>query len=76
MNVLVAVDMGPGSEKVLAFAGRLAKQTGGEVHVVQVISEEEEEDHRQRPGDSQFVDVMLEETKRDLHKSLEELGMV
>lgn len=76
MNVLVAVDMGPGSKKILAFAGRMAKQTGGEVHVVHVISEGEEKDRRQGPGDSQHVDVMLEETKRDLEKSLEELGMV
>jgi nucleotide-binding universal stress UspA family protein len=68
--------MGPGSETVLAFAGELAQQTGGELHVVHVITEEEKEDRRKRPGDSRYVDVMLEETKRDLEKSLKELGLV
>ncbi|MDH3260781.1 MAG: universal stress protein [Acidimicrobiia bacterium] len=75
MNVLVAVDMGPGSDKVLGFAAGLVKQTGGEVHVVHVITEEEQEDRRHRPGPSQYVDVMLEETERDLEKGLVELGV-
>ena len=46
MNVLVAVDMGPGSHKVLAFGAELAKQSGGEVYVVHVITEEEEGRHK------------------------------
>jgi len=52
MNVLVAVDMGPGSDTVLAFAAGLAMQAGGKVHVVHIITEEEEEDRRHKPGSS------------------------
>lgn len=52
MNVLVAVDMSPGSDKVLGFAAGLAKQAGGELHVVHIISEDEEEDRRHPPGSS------------------------
>jgi nucleotide-binding universal stress UspA family protein len=52
MKVLAAVDMTPGSDKVLGFAAGLAKETGGEVHVVHIISDEEEEDRRHPPGSS------------------------
>jgi len=75
MNVLVAVDMDTGSDKVLGFAAELAKQTGGEVHVMHIITEEEEEDRRHMPGPSQYVDVMLENAKRDLENSLVKLGV-
>ena len=75
MKVLVAADMGPGSDSVLRFAAELVKQTGGHVFVVHVISEEEEEDRRHNPGQSQYVDVMLEESKRDLENGLLELGV-
>jgi nucleotide-binding universal stress UspA family protein len=75
MKVLVAVDMGPGSDKVLGFAAALAKQTGGEVHVVHVIGEEEEAARRHRPGPGQYVDVMEEETKFDLVSRLVGLGV-
>jgi len=93
--------MSPGSDKVLGFAAGLAKQTGGEVHVVHIISEDEEEDRRHGPGSSsmatfplgnpmieiqraaasndveqsQYVDVMLKQTRSDLQNSLVELGV-
>jgi nucleotide-binding universal stress UspA family protein len=75
MNVLVAVDLDPGSDKVLGFAAMLANETGGEVHAVHVISKLEKEDRGQTPGQSQYIDVMLEETKRGLEKSLRDLGV-
>jgi nucleotide-binding universal stress UspA family protein len=42
--------MGPGSDKVLAYAAELAKQTGGKVRALHIITEEEEEDRRHKPG--------------------------
>ena len=60
MNVLVAVDMGPGSDKVLGFAAELAEQSGGTVHVVHIITENEEEDRRHKPGSpSEPLDEIL-----------------
>jgi nucleotide-binding universal stress UspA family protein len=75
MNVLVATDMSPGSDSVLRFAAALVEQTGGEVLAVHVISEEEEEDRRHNPGQSQYVDVMMEDSKRDLETGLLALGV-
>lgn len=75
MDVLVAVDMGPGSDKVLGFAAGLAKQTGGNLHAVHVITNEEKESRGRAPGQSQYIDVMLDETRQDLVKSLLKLGM-
>ncbi len=40
MNILVAVDLSPGSEKVVATAGRLAKPMGAKVYVVHVAEPE------------------------------------
>jgi len=75
MNILVAVDMGPGYDKVLGFAAGLAEQAGGEVHVVHVITKQEKEEREQTPGPSRYVDVMVEETKRSLEESLTKLGV-
>lgn len=50
MNVLVAVDMGPGSDTVLRFAAELAKQSGGAVRVAHIITPEAEDDRRHKPG--------------------------
>lgn len=60
MDVLVAVDMGPGSDKVLGFAAELAKQSGGTVRVVHIITEDEEDDRRHKPGStSEPLDEIL-----------------
>ena len=60
MNVLVAVDMGSGSDRVLGFAAELAKQSGGTVRVVHIITEEEEDDRRHKPGStSEPLDEIL-----------------
>ena len=75
MDVLVAVDMGPGSDKVLRFGADLAQQSSGSVHVVHIITDDERASRQQTPGQSQYVDVMLEETTRDLASSLRELGV-
>jgi len=75
MNVLVAVDMNPGYDKVLGFAARLAEQTGGEINVLHVISKAEKEDRENTPGPSHYVDVMVEETRRGLEASLVGLGV-
>ena len=75
MIVLVAVDMGPGSDKVLGFATELAKQTSGELHVVHVVTDDEKKDRADMPGEGHYLDVMMEEAKRNLEKKLTELGL-
>lgn len=75
MDVLVAVDMGQGSDTVLQFGADLAGQTDGTLHVVHIITDEERESRQQTPGQSQYVDVMLDETTRDLASSLVSLGI-
>ena len=42
MNILVAVDLSPGSDKVVDTAGRLAQKMGAEVYVVHVAEPEPE----------------------------------
>ena len=42
MNILVAVDLSPGSESVVDTAGQLAKKMGAEVYVVHVAEPEPE----------------------------------
>ena len=42
MNILVAVDLSPGSDKVVATAGRLARLMGAKVYVVHVAEPEPE----------------------------------
>ena len=42
MNILVAVDLSPGSDKVVAAAGRIAQSTGAEVFVVHIAEPEPE----------------------------------
>ena len=50
MNILVAVDMGPGSDTVLRFAAELARKSGGAIRVAHIITQEAEDDRRNKPG--------------------------
>ena len=75
MDVLVAVNRGKSSHKILEFAARLAGETSGTIHVLHVISDEEREAREQVPGQSRYVDVMINEAKRDLVGRLGEIGM-
>ena len=50
MNILVAVDMGPGTDTVLRFAADMAKQGGGAVRVTHIITPEAEDHRFNKPG--------------------------
>ena len=75
MKVLVAVNRGPSTRKVLEFGARLAEQTSGTLQVLHVISDEEREAREQVPGQSRFVDVMMDEARRDLTTKLSDVGV-
>lgn len=72
--VLAAVDLGPGSDVVMRFAAQLAEAAGAELIAVHVIAPEEQEERAQRPGASQFVDVMIEDTSRILQELADAAG--
>lgn len=71
-NVIAAVDLGAGSEEVLEFAALQARAFGGDLVVLHVISPEEQKDRESTPGDSHYVDVMVEQTERQLGVMVEE----
>ena len=75
MRVLVAADRGASSGKVIEFGAQLAAKTGGSVQVLHVISNEEREAREQVPGQSRYVDVMMEEAKRDFAAKLQTLNI-
>lgn len=75
MRVLVAANRGASSGKVIEFGAQLAAETGGSVHVLHVISNEEREAREQVPGQSRYVDVMMDEAKRDFAGKLERLNI-
>lgn len=75
MKVLVAVNRGPSARKVLEFGARLADQTSGTLQILHVISDEEREAREQVPGQGRYVDVMMDEARRDLTAQLSELGI-
>ena len=64
--VLAAVDLGSGAHIVMRFAALLAEAAGTELIAVHIIAPEEQEERAQRPGESQFVDVMIKDTSRIL----------
>lgn len=65
MRVLIAANRGGSSQKVIEFGVQLASATGGSVHVLHVISNEERQAREQVPGQSRYVDVMMDEARRD-----------
>lgn len=75
MKVLVAANRGASSGKVIEFAAQLASTTGGSLHLLHVISNEERETREQVPGQSRYVDVMMEEAKRDFAGKLQKLNI-
>jgi nucleotide-binding universal stress UspA family protein len=75
MKVLVAVNKGSSARKVLEFGARLADQTSGTLQVLHVISDEEREAREQVPGQGRYVDVMMDEARRDLTTKLSEVGV-
>ena len=73
-SVLAAVDLGPGTEAVVQFASTVARGLGGGLTVLHVISPEEQQDRAHNPGDSRFVDVMVDETVRTLRERADAAG--
>lgn len=75
MRVLIAANRGASSQKVIEFGVRLASTTGGSVHILHVISNEEREAREQFPGQSRYVDVMMDEARRDFVGKLAGLNL-
>ena len=75
MKVLAALDMESGTDTVLRFAADLVQQTGGSLLAVHVVTKDEQDERVHTPGDSGFVDVMVEDTARDLTARLLEMGL-
>ncbi len=65
-RVLTAVDQNTRADAPLRFALELAQKMGAELLVFHSIGEDELEDREQLPAPSKYVDVMVEETRRDL----------
>ena len=65
-RILVAVDRDDRAEAPLRLGLELAIKTGAELIVFHSISEDEQKDRETLPPPSNFVDVMVEETTRDL----------
>jgi len=75
MRLLIAVDQGAGSDKVIEYGVNLAKKTGGSIHVLHVIGGEEKKDREQIPGEGKYIDVMMEEAARDLAQKAIDFGL-
>lgn len=75
MKLLVAVDLEEGSDKVLGAAAELVREVGGTIVAAHVVTKDEQEEREQIPGDSRFVDVMLEDAARELTTRLLEMGL-
>jgi nucleotide-binding universal stress UspA family protein len=73
-RILVAVDHDTRAAAPLRFAIQLALKMGSELVVFHSISEEEQEDREQLPPPSGYVDVMIEETRRDLATLVAEIA--
>jgi nucleotide-binding universal stress UspA family protein len=65
-RILVAADQNIRAEAPLRFALELAHTMGAELIVFHSISQEEQDERKHLPPPSGYVDVMIEETKRDL----------
>ncbi|MGI9647529.1 MAG: universal stress protein [Acidimicrobiia bacterium] len=65
-RILVAIDREDRAGAPLRFAVELAQKTGAELVVFHSISEDEQKDRELLPPPSNYVDVMVEETVRDL----------
>lgn len=75
MKVLAAVDLEPGTDAVLGFAADLVRQSGGNLLAVHVVTKDEQDERVHTPGISGYVDVMVEDTQRDLTAQLLEMGL-
>lgn len=75
MKLLVAVDLEEGSDKVLGAAADFVRGAGGSIVAVHVVTKDEQEEREHTPGDSRFVDVMVEDTARDLTTRLRDMGL-
>ena len=75
MNVLVAVDMEPGSDKVIELGAELVQSSGGSLVVLHVVTPDEAEEREHIPGASRYADVMVEDVERDLITRVEDLGL-
>jgi len=65
-RILVAVDQEDRAEAPVRFALGLAQQLGAELIVLHSLSEQELARREQLPAPRNYVDFILEETKRDL----------
>lgn len=65
-RILIAVDQNDRAEAPLRLALELAHKIGAELIVFHSISEDEREERQHLPPPSNYVDVMVEETERDL----------
>jgi len=65
-RILVAVDQNIRAEAPLRLALELAQTMGAELVVFHSISQDEKDEREDLPPPSGYVDVMIEETKRDL----------
>ena len=75
MRLLVAVDQDAGSDKIIEYGANLARQTGGTIHLLHVISGEEKRGREHIPGEGKYIDVMMEEAARDLVQRGINLGL-
>ena len=75
MRLLVAVDLEEGSDTVLGAAAGLVREAGGTIVAVHVVTKDEQEEREHIPGDSGFVDVMVQDTARDLTTRLLGMGL-
>lgn len=65
-RILIGVDQNDRAEAPVRLALELAQKVGAELIVFHSISEDEREERQHLPPPSKYVDVMVEETQRNL----------
>lgn len=73
-RVLIAVDQNDRAEAPIRLALELTANLGAELIVFHSISEQERDERQHLPPPSNYVDVMVEETRRELAMLVESLG--